>query len=54
MFFQFINLQGLDHTNKQKFTSRNVLPNLIHDDILKGIAESIYKVKTNKERRKHI
>lgn len=28
MFFQFINLQGLDHTNKQKFTSRNVLPNL--------------------------
>lgn len=26
----------------------------LHDDILKGIAENIYKVKTNKERRKHI
>lgn len=26
----------------------------LHDDILKGIAENVYKVKTNKERRKHI
>lgn len=39
-------------------TSKSLLVEMfyqtLHDDILKGIAESIYKVKTNKERRKHI